>query len=86
MGKRVKVTTKCGETFTYDHDQEVEKAEIVEAKKEVNILFAPNGGVLANLWSGNGWKFIEDGCESYDIVSPEGIKIGYIYKAYLIGE
>ena len=30
MGKKVKVVTKCGETFFYDHDQEVETVEIVE--------------------------------------------------------
>ena len=32
MGRKVKVTTKCGETFFYDHDQEVDTVEIVEKK------------------------------------------------------
>lgn len=30
MGKKVKVTTKCGEEFFYDHNQEVETVEVVE--------------------------------------------------------
>lgn len=34
MGKKVRVTTKCGEEFFYDHDQEVETVEIVEVPVE----------------------------------------------------
>lgn len=42
MGKKVKATTKCGETFTYDHDQEVKTVEILEGNVMVEgnrILF-----------------------------------------------
>jgi len=34
MGKKVKVTTKCGGEFFYDHDQEVDTVEIVEVPTE----------------------------------------------------
>ena len=34
MGKKVRVTTKCGEEFFYDHDQEVDTVEIVEVPEE----------------------------------------------------
>jgi len=34
MGKKVKVTTKCGGEFFYNHDQEVETVEIVEVPIE----------------------------------------------------
>lgn len=32
MGKRVKVTTRCGEEHVYQYEQEVETVEIVEKK------------------------------------------------------
>ena len=39
MGRKVKVVTKYGETFTYDHDQEVEFVEIVDGPLELQERF-----------------------------------------------
>jgi len=35
MGNRVKVTTKCGEEFFHDYDQEIESVEVVKETRMI---------------------------------------------------
>lgn len=75
MGKKVKVTTKCGETFYYDHDQEVDTVEIVEGtryrleeQEDHWHIMTETGLIAANI-------YFDDGCEITTLSNGGGDKI-----------
>lgn len=76
MGKKVKVTTKCGEVHTYEYDQEVETVEIIEREKyELQDRF---NEIMANYDKGCGGVSCGD-C-AFQIVEPD--KCAFVKTRY----
>ena len=84
MGKVVKVVTKCGEEHVYKYAQEVETVEIVEEKKGYRLNF--NGERVVHMYVSEGYYLQWDGSNNYDIMSPEGILIGFLDEQFSKGE
>ena len=83
MGKRVRVVTKCGETFTYDHDQEVETVEIVETNKGADLVDSDNDYIFAMEPSSveKGY-YIEKFGSVFRVVDSDGDEVGFIGRKY----
>ena len=86
MGKKVKVTTKCGDEHFYDFDQEVESVEIIKPPKVAkgHVLNAKDGTTLMAFWYYNNYSFIKTD-SGYDMLDPKGEKIGYVYECHVGG-
>lgn len=86
MGKKVKVTTKCGETFYYDHDQEVDSVEII--KEDPTYIGSISLGSIARAFGNmdsDYFVMITHDSESGDIIiAPCGV--GTHIWSYLVNQ
>lgn len=83
MGKKVKVTTKCGETFFYNHNQEVDTVEIVENKKGQDLVDADDFFIFATYGLGveQGY-YIEKKGAHFSLFNSDGDEIGFVGLKY----
>jgi len=81
MGKRVKVVTKCGETFTYDHDQEVDTVEVIDARE---LVFDKNGVKVYE--TDGGVEVIQDARQGQEKTRVPFHCNGFIYYTNIKGE
>jgi len=84
MGKKVKVTTKCGGEFFYNHDQEVETVEIVEEKQRGMDLVDADGifiFAIERYGDENGY-YLEKKGGHFSLFNSSGDEIGFVGRRY----
>jgi len=84
MGKKVKVTTKCGGEFFYDHDQEVETVEIIEEGQRGKSLSDVDDRFIFAIEDYGDEKgyYIEKKGAHFSLFNSNGDEIGFIGRKY----